>query len=374
MIDIMSSYGTACSGWTDYGYKGSSLEGSYIYSCTPFPATYNPCSPILSVPPQVYTLDPNWSNCSGGIQAVHDPYSIITTMSGFWPVSSRSTPHDSKTVVASAGASATQDIAIQTATSVTYPILRQTDDLQISKVPPSVTIGAQTFTADSNSAYTVGSKTIRPGDQITVSQSTISLASDGNFLEVDGITQHIDQAYAIGTQTVYEGGPAVTISGTTYSVPSGGSSLVIDGTTEAASAVTGAGTPSNGVQKVWVQVPAYIIDGQTLIAGGTPITSSGTVLSLEPGGESIVIVESRTEDVSVFLASPGSAETSTSGSSSPSSSVEQGDGYSNVTIPTRETDSGAKAVKSGADRIMRLGFELRWLTFISLIITVYQKL
>ncbi|KAN0108786.1 hypothetical protein V8E51_008528 [Hyaloscypha variabilis] len=63
----------------------------------------------------------------------------------------------------------------------------------------------------------------------------------------------------------------------------GGSSIVIDGSTKSVDQAT------KGEILQQISAPTYIIDGQTLVAGGTAITSSGTVLSLEPDGESVVI-------------------------------------------------------------------------------------
>lgn len=81
--------------------------------------------------------------------------------------------------------------------------------------------------------------------------------------------------------------------------------MVIDGSTDAATQATQATQAPSPIQKIWV--PAYIIDGQTLMAGGLPITSSGTVLSLDPVGETVMVCTA--VDISVFLGDDGSVET-----------------------------------------------------------------
>jgi hypothetical protein len=62
----------------------------------------------------------------------------------------------------------------------------------------------------------------------------------------------------------------VTISGTTYSLQAGGSSVVLDGATQPVSAL--------------LATPKYIAASQTLIPGGSSITVSVTLVSLETGG------------------------------------------------------------------------------------------
>ena len=348
-----------------------------IDPATPFPATYNPCSPLLSIPQRILTVEPTWKSCDSGIHAAYDPESFLTTESGFSTVS-RAATHNPETVVASAGPSATQDMAMKTTMVVIYPT-EAPSQRQISKVPATFTLWEEVFTPDPNSAITFGSYTIAAGQQTIISQTTISLAPDGKTVNIDGIAQNIGSAYAIGTQTVYEGGPPVTVSGTTYSLVPGGSSLVIDGSTEAlssatetVSSATTASKPTNG-QKIWV--PAYIIDDQTLIAGGLPITSSGTVLSLEPGGETVVIVVSKSENINVLLRGLNAPETSSGGSSNPSTSIEKGKEDSSSVI-VRGTLPAPKvtATKSGSSRSAVATRRALWLVFIGLTNVFYQIL
>ncbi len=44
--------------------------------------TYNPCSPLLSIPTEVYNLDPAWAICTAGITGIWDPSRVLTPASG----------------------------------------------------------------------------------------------------------------------------------------------------------------------------------------------------------------------------------------------------------------------------------------------------
>ena len=45
--------------------------------------TYNPCTPYLSIPPRILSLDPKWTTCRRGFQALHDPPVILNSENGF---------------------------------------------------------------------------------------------------------------------------------------------------------------------------------------------------------------------------------------------------------------------------------------------------
>jgi hypothetical protein len=333
----------------------------YVLTATPFPATYNPCSPLLSVPSKILAMNSDWSTCyTGTMDFVHDPNSVIQTANGFSPIARTST--NSPTIAtASVGASVTQNIAIQTVTTViTYPTARPTDDPlppPISNLPATVMLWNTVLTPDSDSAIAIGSHTVKPGEQMIVSGTTISYASDERELDVDGTIQHMAPAYAVGTKTISVGGPAETVSGKTYSLAAGGSSIVIDGTTQAANSATQASKPTNGIQKIWV--PGYVVNGQALIAGGLPITTSGTVLSLEPGAESVMIGGSKMEDISDWLGSSNSTESRVKALSDSSSSVSQSTvstmGSLSVVPPSIMPVSTDKKEKSGAPREVESG-------------------
>lgn len=57
-------------------YTDEPLIGTYTI-------TYNSCEPMLSVPTQLYSLQPLWTGCVAGRSAFFDPPSILSTASGF---------------------------------------------------------------------------------------------------------------------------------------------------------------------------------------------------------------------------------------------------------------------------------------------------
>src|SRR3954471_17931330 len=54
--------------------------------------TYNPCSPTLSVPTQIFTLNPEWKGCIQGIDAFFDPPYSLTSGNGLTPFAAPPTP------------------------------------------------------------------------------------------------------------------------------------------------------------------------------------------------------------------------------------------------------------------------------------------
>jgi hypothetical protein len=109
------------------------------------------------------------------------------------------------------------------------------------------------------------------------------------------------QSYILGSQALIPGRSALTISGTVVSLLSGGSSVVVGGTT----LPVGVLLPSSIL--FTTSVAGFLIGSQTLVAGGAPFTVSGTVISLLPGGSSVVVAGT-TQGVSV-LSSDGAKST-----------------------------------------------------------------
>jgi hypothetical protein len=99
----------------------------------------------------------------------------------------------------------------------------------------------------------------------------------------------------------------ITITGTSYSLQAGGSSVVIDGTTTKALnsisvLISGTTQPLTALLTSSTRTPEYIVASQTLVPGGSAITVSGTVVSLQAQGSSVV-VRAKTEALSAFLGS-----------------------------------------------------------------------
>jgi hypothetical protein len=170
------------------------------------------------------------------------------------------------------------------------------DSLQQSLI---VSIAGSTITANSASAFIYGTYTLTPGGQVTISGTTYSFATNGAAIaigtsttELLGVASPSPTQYVLGTQTLIPGGPEITVSGTVLSLLPGRSSVVINGNTQAASILLSASS-----------VPEYLVETQTLIAGGPAITVSGTVISLVSGGSSVV-VGGMTEALTVLLGAP----------------------------------------------------------------------
>ncbi|PMD59419.1 uncharacterized protein K444DRAFT_411500 [Hyaloscypha bicolor E] len=116
-----------------------------------------------------------------------------------------------------------------------------------------VTYAGKTYLLGSNGDFIVGSQTLNPGEQITDSWTTYSRASDGATLVLgaSGVTSTqllytpnpIYSAFVIGTETLRPGSQ-ITVSRTTYSLAAGGGTVIIGGTR---TQVIGTITPSTSL-------------------------------------------------------------------------------------------------------------------------------
>ena len=188
--------------------------------------------------------------------------------------------------------------------------------------PPVLTIGNSVFSAlDSpRNSFVIAGQTLVPGGSaITASGTTLSLASLASLLVVDGVTSVIPDpaaltinvgnevfapisapsgpSFVVGDQSLIPGGPAITVSGTTLSLAPFASFIIVDGTTS--SLVTPSlqfGNPpvitiGGDVISALPEPPGpiFVVDGQTLVPGGSEITVSGTTLSLAQSASLVVI-------------------------------------------------------------------------------------
>ena len=127
---------------------------------------------------------------------------------------------------------------------------------------PTLVIDGSTITADSKTQFNVGTATLTPGGIVTMSGTTLSLASDFSAVVVNGVT-HTAPSPFIPAPTVF------TFDGRTY-------------------------TANNG--------PTQTIGGETLTSGGV-ITVAGSTISLGPSG---VVVNGVTQSLGSATASPAS--------------------------------------------------------------------
>ncbi|KAF2202523.1 hypothetical protein GQ43DRAFT_306908 [Delitschia confertaspora ATCC 74209] len=149
---------------------------------------------------------------------------------------------------------------------------------------PQIVVGGNTITANlKGSTFIISGQTLAPDRAITVSGTTISLPPAFTNVVINGATQPI--AFLINGQMLTPG-QAATLSGTTLSLPTAPTNIVINGITQPLSlgplptsppVLTLGNTPITANSG-----PSFLINGQTLIPGGT-ITVSGTTLHHLPG-------------------------------------------------------------------------------------------
>lgn len=112
------------------------------------------------------------------------------------------------------------------------------------------------------------------------------------------ITANDQTQYIVADQTLVPGGPVLTVSGTTLSLAPSATALIINGETTVLTPLVGgvyttvvpaALTFNNHVYTT--NRAGWIIMGQgtTLIPGGSPVTIDGTTLSLEHSGTAVIV-------------------------------------------------------------------------------------
>lgn len=186
------------------------------------------------------------------------------------------------------------------------------------KLPPLV-LGSEAYTADSNSQYIINSQTLSPGGHITMSGTSIFLASQPSALESEDnlnllfsrfalpsltigsniYTANQASAYKINDQTLTPGAQ-ITVDGTPVSLAPQASALVLGSRTERL--VPSFALPTLKIASTrYTANPAsaYVINGQTLTPGGQ-ISVDGTTVSLAPQA-SAADVGSRIESLSFVL-------------------------------------------------------------------------
>ena len=156
---------------------------------------------------------------------------------------------------------------ITTSPLPTSPALARSTLAPAITFPPTLTIGAQTFTANSLGQYLVGGQTLTPGGVITLSGTRISLSPDETAVIIGSSTESLMiepppdltlgsqtitanslNQYIIGGQTLTPGG-MITVSGTRISLAPDETALVVGTSTEILGQPTDiAGVGSNGTQ------------------------------------------------------------------------------------------------------------------------------
>ena len=191
---------------------------------------------------------------------------------------------------------------------------------QIHTPVPVITIGGSRITADSLSHFVVGSQTLAPGSAITASNQIISLASSGNAVVFGERTQAINapsqfvatqapiltlgqstitanskSEYIVAGQTLHAGGSLIVVAGSTISLATSATAVVVNGKTASLTphSVLAAVAPpmiTIGPSAIKPENDGdYVIAGQTLSAGGSAITVSGTRISLGSDTSELVV-------------------------------------------------------------------------------------
>jgi hypothetical protein len=195
------------------------------------------------------------------------------------------------------GASPTPDIATKTDPPIPNPTPQYVPE-QSSPVnnPPTQTPTATVQNGD------------HPGDQPPndpASSDPLSVTTIAGAT----ITANSASAFPIGTQTLSVDGPAITISSIVYSLDANG--VLITSTVSRSNYPAPTGNPPSTVPVNGAlttsslssssSILEIIIEGQTLKAGGSAITVWATVMSLETGGYTVV-VGGKTEPVGQLVA------------------------------------------------------------------------
>ena len=295
-----------------------------------YTVTYNDCQPTLSVPANLYNVDPSWTACGSYLTGSwKSPVSVTANMTGS-VVNAVKRPPKPKTsdqpniptiTINNQPPSYTETY---TWGPVTFPTATSTDNpystglAPTPKIPPEIesyTVpppensnpgaaaatdsqgapGAGNFVQKTTiisfinavpdneppptTAINIGSQTLRAGQEITDAGESYSLASNGDFI--------------VGSQTVNPGQQIVD-TGTTYSRASNGATLLIEGTSYTSTQVLYNPNPT--------QYSAFVIGTQTL-RPGSQITESGTTYSLATNGATVVIDGTITEAVGTITSS-----------------------------------------------------------------------
>ena len=226
--------------------------------------------------------------------------------------SSTLAPGSEATISGQVVSAGTTNVAIGSSTydlaSTAGAVLQTPSPVTLSNAP--VVVAGQTVARASNGGIVVGTSTIAPGAQATISGHVFSAAGTGaTNIAIDGSNYALPTtagalletpapvspktAEAVVTlangDVISAGGPAAVISGVTASILGDDSGLVI-GSKTIPLPPPSALTTSNAVYTVGDQTftaaPSGLpisIDGTTLSPGGSPITISGTVVSLGNG-------------------------------------------------------------------------------------------
>ncbi|KAJ4983464.1 hypothetical protein SVAN01_11027 [Stagonosporopsis vannaccii] len=161
--------------------------------------------------------------------------------------------------------------------------------------PPVLTIGSSTFVPNAATQFFLGpGQTLIPGGTAIMDGVTVSLDLSAAFVVVGSSTQVLPPLNSAPEQVVNLR-PELVLGGSTFTA------LTTSKNTHGSSR-NNQGDPTKPPQQQdessqhgqGGEGPIFVISGQTLIPGGTPITVSGSTLSLAPSGSFLVVDGSTT--------------------------------------------------------------------------------
>ncbi|KAG9682501.1 hypothetical protein KCU95_g14220, partial [Aureobasidium melanogenum] len=202
----------------------------------------------------------------------------------------------------------------------------------IVAVAPVLAIGSTTITPDPSSKYIINSQTLAPGGAaIKIGETIYSLAPSASAIIQNGVTQALAPSFSVSvvpqitlgssiitanptggfvyaSQTISAGGPGVTANGITYSLATseGTTYIVENGVTQQTTAPqTAAPVLTLGTSAVTANSNSvFVVDSQTLQAGGSAIIVGQTTYSLATSALSTFVVQNRV--TSALVAPQGS--------------------------------------------------------------------
>lgn len=277
--------------------------------------TYDPCSPIISIPQAILTLDPQWADCVPGVSGLYDPPSKLTPVHGF---ETGALVQAQSTQGAVPGSSPRPAVASQTSEpgpkqtvnspqsatpSVPHPQPAQTSlpDLPIiTALPAKAVIDGSTITADPASVFVMGTNTLVPGDAITYGEKAYSLVPNGASLVIGGTSvQVLHPQYAIGSQTLIPGAAAIIVSSVQVSLDPAALTVVAGGRSMPLSALMGHVASVTTAINPTQAAGAGFIGSASLVSG-----RKMTALSVIIGADTVpsVVIGENTEALSDFAA------------------------------------------------------------------------
>lgn len=254
-----------------------------------------------------------------------------------------------------------------------------------ASAPPQIIFGGSTITAQptvggpgnpaAGPTFIIADQTLAPGGPaITVSGTTISLATSASFVVINGVTSTVTNpavpqitpppltigngvfrplpgsgtSYLIGSSILTPGG-FVVLADTTISLAPGATAIVINGQTSFISpqdqpVMTNPPLLTIGSQ-TYTAVPGsgttFIIDGQTLTPGGM-ITVDGTTISLSPGATELVYESAGRRTTTALFPATTTRSQSATAISSPSAGASGTNGQAS---PTGTPQGSASSVR-----------------------------